>query len=74
MILSHQDALMAGSPYPDAYYDEICANGIGINLANSLLILTTNINYVKCFYNVDGIFLKAILHLKFLKQKMSTLF
>ncbi|XP_052777361.1 phosphatidylinositol-glycan-specific phospholipase D-like isoform X2 [Mya arenaria] len=28
MIRNHQDALMAGSPYPDAYYDVICANGM----------------------------------------------
>ncbi|KAL4235881.1 Glycosylphosphatidylinositol specific phospholipase D1 [Mactra antiquata] len=27
MIRKHNDALMAGSPYPDSFYSDICANG-----------------------------------------------
>lgn len=27
LILKHQDALVAGSPYPDSFYDSICAGG-----------------------------------------------
>jgi len=41
MIQKHLDALMAGSPYPDAYYDAVCADGshvLSSNLISFFLI------------------------------------
>lgn len=53
LIVTHNDALMAGSPYPDAYYDEICAKGHYHDVSEDTHwapFLNASVNYINAKY------------------------
>ncbi|XP_060608003.1 phosphatidylinositol-glycan-specific phospholipase D-like isoform X2 [Ruditapes philippinarum] len=53
LIQTHNDALMAGSPYPDAFYDDVCANGQYHDVSEDTHwapFLNASVNYINAKY------------------------